>query len=120
MMRWIVYRHRFWSAICGADIPFNENIGPGLAMPHPNGVVIHSNAIIGANCTIYQQTTIGRNHRIGEPVIGNEVIIGAGAKILGSVTIGDGARIGANSVVLDDVAAGETVVGIPARPVARR
>jgi len=111
----ILRAHRFWSVITGADIPLNAQIGGGLFIPHPNGVVIHSAAKVGINCTIFQQVTIGgRDARHGAPVIGDNVLIGAGAKVLGSVCVGDSARIGANAVVLSDVPPGATAVGVPA------
>jgi serine O-acetyltransferase len=112
---WIVLRHRFWSAVCGADIPINARLGGGLLMPHPNGIVVHPDARIGPNCLVFQQVTIGTGPRPGTPVIGGHVDIGAGAKILGGVRIGDHARIGANAVVIDDVPANATATGIPAR-----
>jgi serine O-acetyltransferase len=111
-----VLEHRFWSAVCGADIPINCSIGGGLLMPHPNGIVIHPEALIGPNCLIFQQVTIGMGGPIpGLPRIGGHVDIGAGAKILGGIVIGDHARIGANAVVFRDVPAGRTAVGIPAQ-----
>ncbi len=113
--RWAVLRHRFWSAVSGADIPLNSQLGGGLLLPHPNGIVIHPQACIGVNCLIFQQVTIGEGARPGVPTIGGHVDIGAGAKILGGVSIGDHALIGANAVVLADVPAGATAVGIPAR-----
>lgn len=112
--RLAVVRHRFWSAVTGADIPVNSQIGGGLRIPHPNGIVILPGAVIGVNCQIFQQVTIGTNGN-GAPIIGGHVDIGPGAKILGAVTIGDHAKIGANAVVLADVPAGATAVGIPAR-----
>jgi len=112
----VVLQHRFWSAVTGADIPLNSNIGGGLLMPHPNGIVVHPDAEIGPNCIFFQQVTIGTGGRIpGTPVIAGHVDIGAGARILGGVTIGAHARIGANAVVIDDVPAHTTAVGIPAR-----
>ena len=85
-------------------------------MPHPNGIVIHPEALIGPNCLIFQQVTIGMGGPIpGLPRIGGHVDIGAGAKILGGIVIGDDARIGANAVVFMDVPAGRTAVGIPAK-----
>lgn len=108
-------RHKFWSVVTGADIPLNCKIGGGLLLPHPNGIVIHPSAQIGPNCLIFQQVTIGT--RKGEemlPVIGGHVDIGAGAKILGNVSIGDHARIGANAVVIIDVPARKTAVGVSA------
>jgi serine O-acetyltransferase len=116
LRRLAVLRHRWWSVICGSDIPLNCQIAGGLLLPHPNGVVIHPAAIVGPNCLIFQQVTIGNCEAdMGAPRIGGHVDIGAGAKILGSVTIGDHARIGANAVVLRDVPPGATAVGIPAR-----
>lgn len=115
MQKLAVLRHLFWSIVTGADIPINCQIGGGLIMPHPNGIVIHPNAKIGINCLIFQQVTIGQCGKMGVPVIGVHVDIGAGAKILGPVTIGDNAKIGANAVVLSDVPAGKTAVGIPAK-----
>ncbi|MGI9316350.1 MAG: serine O-acetyltransferase [bacterium] len=109
-----VLRHRTWSIITGADIPINCKIGGGLLLPHPNGVVIHSDAEVGPNCLIFQQVTIGAR---GEfiPKIGGHVDIGAGAKVLGKIKVGDHAKIGANAVVLDTVPVGATAVGIPAK-----
>jgi len=113
-----VLRHRFWSAVSGADIPVNCGIAGGLLIPHPNGIVIHPRARIGPNCLLFQQVTIGDAG--GVPTIGGHVDIGAGAKILGPIHIGDHARIGANAVVLTDVPAGATMVGVPARLVKPR
>ena len=107
-------RHRFWSVVTGADIPLNCNIGGGLLIPHPNGIVIHPTAQIGPNCLIFQQVTVGHADD-GVPTIGGHVDIGAGAKLIGPITIGDHARIGANAVVMIDVPAGKTAVGIPAQ-----
>ena len=109
-----VLRHRFWSVVTGADIPLNCQVGGGLLLPHPNGIVIHPNACIGPNCLIFQQVTIGTRSGHIPPVIGGHVDIGAGAKILGNLSIGDHVCIGANAVVLKDVPAGKSAVGIPA------
>lgn len=110
-----ILRHRFWSAITGADIPLNTQIGGGLLIPHPNGIVIHPDAKIGVNCLIFQQVTIGSTAVSAPPKIGGHVDIGAGAKILGEVHIGDHAKIGANAVVLIDVPARKSAVGVPAK-----
>jgi len=116
LCKWLVLRHRFWSAVTGADIPLGCKIGGGLLIPHPNGIVIHPDAKIGVNCLVFQQVTIGtRGSRGGVPVIEGHVDIGAGAKILGPVRIGAHARVGANAVVTTDVAEGTTVAGIPAQ-----
>ena len=104
------YRHRLWSIITGAEIPISTRIGGGLIMPHPNGIVIHSDAVIGPNCLIMQNVTLGTNVKNLAPRIGGHVDIFAGACVLGGVTIGDHARIGAHALVLEDVPAGATVV----------
>ncbi|MBL1321900.1 MAG: serine acetyltransferase [Methylophaga sp.] len=108
-----VLRHRFWSIVTGADIPLNCQLGGGLLIPHPNGIVIHPDVKVGCNCLIFQQVTLGAT-KSGVPHIGGHVDIGAGAKVLGSILIGDDVLIGANSVVLKNVPNGKTVVGIPA------
>lgn len=113
--KWAVLRHRLWSAVSGADIPLNAQIGGGLLLPHPNGVVIHPDARIGPNCLLFQQVTLGTRGDSRAPVLAGHVDVGAGAKILGGVTIGAHAVIGANAVVLSDVPSGAVAVGIPAR-----
>jgi serine O-acetyltransferase len=115
-----IVAHRFWSAVTGADIPLGCHIAGGLLLPHPNGVVIHPAAIVGPNCLLFQQTTLGTGGpKPGAPVLDGHVDIGAGAKILGGVHIGAHAVIAANAVVLNDVPAGATAVGAPARVVDR-
>ncbi|WZO97456.1 hypothetical protein EP7_004490 [Isosphaeraceae bacterium EP7] len=119
-LRWIavywLWNYRFWSFVTGAEIPLNGRISGGLLIPHPNGIVIHPAAVIGPNCLIFQQVTLGGGgRRTGFPTLGGHVDVGAGAKILGGVTIGDHARIGANAVVLIDVPEGATAAGIPAK-----
>jgi serine O-acetyltransferase len=109
----LILRHRFWSVMTGADIPLNCQIGGGLLIPHPNGIVIHPNAKIGVNCLIFQQVTVGSREGLGCPEIGGHVDIGAGAKILGNLRIGPHARIGANAVVTKDVMGGAVAVGFP-------
>ena len=110
-----VLRHRFWSVVCGADIPLGSRIEGGLLLPHPNGVVVHPDAHIGPNCLLFQQVTVGTGPRPGVPTLLGHVDVGAGARILGGVTIGRHARIGANAVVIDDVPDHGVAVGIPAR-----
>jgi serine O-acetyltransferase len=107
----LVFRHRFWSVVAGADIPLNCQIGGGLLIPHPNGIVIHPAAIIGVNCLVFQQVTIGTRDALGAPEISGHVDIGAGAKILGAITIGAHAKIGANAVIVRNVEAGTVAVG---------
>lgn len=106
-----VIRYRFWSTVTGADIPLNSCIGGGLLIPHPNGIVIHPAATIGANCLIFQQVTIGTTHKSTRPPkIGDHVDIGAGAKILGNISIGSNVKIGANAVVTKSVPDNTTVI----------
>jgi serine O-acetyltransferase len=112
-------RHRFWSVVTGADIPLNSRIAGGLELPHPNGIVIHPDSDIGPNCIIFQQATLGVGSD-GAPRLGGNVAVGSGAKLLGGVRIGDNAQIGANAVVLQDVPAGATAVGVPARIILRQ
>ena len=90
----IALRHRFWSVVTGAEIPLTCQIGGGLLVPHPNGIVIHPDARIGVNCLNFHQVTLGSRGRGGVPEIAGHVDIGAGAKILGPVKIGSHARIG--------------------------
>lgn len=113
--KWVVLRHRFWSAVSGADIPLNCQLGGGLLLPHPNGVVIHPDVQIGPNCLVFQQVTIGTREPGGVPSIGGHVDMGAGARLLGAIRVGDHARIGANAVVVSDVPAHAVAVGMPAR-----
>lgn len=107
--------------ISGSTIPARCKIGKGLRLEHNgNGVVIYTKAVIGNNVRIFQQVTIGANDpyeeqvKYGAPLIGDNVFIGAGAKIIGPIKIGEGAKIGANAVVNTDIPNGATAVGIPA------
>ncbi len=124
-----LYRHRLFflarwisqigNRRTGIEIHPGARIGEGLFIDHGHGVVIGETAVIGDNCTIYHQVTLGgtghQKHSKRHPTVGNNVLIGAGAKILGPVTIGDNAMIGAGSVVLDDVPENSTVTGMKAR-----
>ncbi len=105
-----VLEHRFWSAVTGADIPLNCQLGGGLLLIHANGIVIHPEAKVGPNCLILQQVTLTAG-----VTLGGHVDMGAGAKIIRPISIGDHANVGANAVVLADVPEGATAVGIPAR-----
>ena len=89
-------------------------IGKGLRLPHLTGIIISGNAIIGDYCTIFHQVTIGVNEFRGNkaPKIGNNVYIGAGAKLIGDIKIGNNVRIGANAIVTKDVPDNSVVVGI--------
>lgn len=113
-------RHLFWSILTASDIDPRVRLGANVRLPHPNGVIFHEDARVGDDCMIMQQVTLGMIGNGEVPVIGNRVYIGAGAKVIGRVHVGDGARIGAMAVVLEDVPAGCTAVGIPARIVTRQ
>ena len=110
--------NRLNTVCCNCIIGRGAEFGPGLVLIHATGVVINGRVVGGSNLHIEHQVTIGAERR-RSPVLGDDVFVGAGAKILGAVTIGDGARIGANAVVLHDVPAHSTAVGIPARVVRR-
>ncbi|HEY2746869.1 MAG TPA: serine acetyltransferase [Polyangia bacterium] len=101
----------------GVSLPSHARIGPGFYIGHFGNIIVHPDTVMGERCSISQGVTIGvlGGGRPGVPRLGNDVYVGAGAKILGPVTIGDGAIIGANAVVLDDVPPGATAVGVPAR-----
>ena len=104
--------------LTGIEIHPGARIGPGLFIDHGMGTVIGETAVVGSNVLLFHGVTLGSvDGRTGRrhPEIGDEVIVGAGAKILGAVTVGKGARIGAQSVVLMDVPALATAVGVPAR-----
>ncbi|SCN22571.1 Serine acetyltransferase [Clostridium sp. N3C] len=109
--------------ITGIEIHPGAKIGKGLFIDHGMGVVIGETAEIGDNVTIFHGVTLGgtgKDKGKRHPTIGNNVIIGAGAKILGPIKIGDDVKIGANAVVLKDVPANATAVGIPARVILKK
>ena len=117
--RYVAFLSRW---LTGIEIHPAARIGRRFVIDHGMGVVIGETAEIGDDVYLYHQVTLGgtsTEQGKRHPTLGNGVIVGAGAKVLGAITIGDGARIGANAVVVADVPAGTTVVGIPARPVER-
>lgn len=108
--------------LTGIEIHPGAKIGRRLFMDHAMGVVVGETAEVGDDVTMYQGVTLGGTSLEAvkrHPTIGNNVIIGAGAKIIGPILVADGARVGTNAVVLKDVPPGATVVGIPARQVVR-
>jgi serine O-acetyltransferase len=106
--------------ITGIEIHPGAQIGRRLFIDHGMGVVIGETAEIGDDVTLYQGVTLGGtslHHGKRHPTLRDGVIVGSGAQILGGFTVGAGARVGANAVVLAEVPAGITVVGIPAKPI---
>jgi serine O-acetyltransferase len=102
----------------GVDLPASTQVGSGLYMNHPTGIVVHSEAVIGRDCNLSQGVTLGESNRgrnKGFPTIGDGVYIGPGAKIVGAVHVGDDSAIGANCVVTGDVPPHSVVVGVPGR-----
>lgn len=123
-----LYRHnfkflaRYISQRCrkktGIEIHPGATIGKGLFIDHGMGVVIGETAEIGDYCTIYQNVTLGgtgKDHGKRHPTLGNNVLVGAGAKVLGPFKVGNNARIAAGAVVLDEVPENSTAVGVPAK-----
>lgn len=104
---------RLWGALIGFDLPLH--FPAGLVLPHPYGVVINSNSVIGANCTVYQNVTIGSDKKGNVPMIGNNVIIFPGAVLIGNISIGDNCIIGANSFLNKTFSANLVIAGNPAR-----
>ncbi|CUQ68045.1 serine O-acetyltransferase [Candidatus Nitrospira inopinata] len=104
--------------LTGIEIHPSAKIGTGFFIDHGMGVVIGETAEIGDYVTLFQGVTLGgtgKERGKRHPTIGNHVVIGAGAKILGAIKVGDNVKIGANSVVLKNVPANSTVIGVPAR-----
>jgi serine O-acetyltransferase len=111
---------QFSRFMTGIEIHPGATIGRGLFMDHGMGIVVGETAEVGDNCTIYHGVTLGgtgKDKGKRHPTIGNNVLIGAGAKLLGPIAIGDNAMIGAGSVVLEDVLPDTTITGPKARPV---
>jgi len=104
----------------GIEIHPGAQIGKGLFIDHGMGVVIGETAVIGDNCTIYQNVTLGgtgKDKGKRHPTLGNNVLVGSGAKVLGPFSVGDNSKIAANAVVLSEVPENCTCVGVPARVV---
>ena len=104
--------------LTGIEIHPAATIGRGLFIDHGMGVVIGETAVLGKNVTLFQGVTLGgtgKERGKRHPTIGDNVVVGAGAKVLGNITVGRDAMIGANAVVIRDVPDGATVVGVPGR-----
>ena len=109
---------QFGRFITGIEIHPGATIGEGFFIDHGTGVVIGETTVIGDNVTLFQGVTLGgTGKQTGKrhPNIGNNVVVGTGAKVLGNITIGENSYIGANAVVIKDVPANSTVVGVPGR-----
>jgi len=105
-------------AITGIEIHPGATIGKGFFIDHGTGVVIGETTVIGENVTLFQGVTLGgtgKQRGKRHPNIGNNAVIGTGAKVLGNITIGDNSYVGANAVVIKDVPPNSTVVGVPGR-----
>lgn len=118
---------KFWfrrlSLKLGVCLDFTTDIGPGLYLPHPFGIVVNRRCRIGANCNLAQHVTLGLKSReplAGCPVIGDRVYLGPGAVVIGAVTVGDEAAIGANAVVTRDVPPRAVAAGVPAKILSQR
>jgi serine O-acetyltransferase len=117
LARWLAHLGRW---LTGIEIHPGASIGRRVFIDHGMGIVIGETAEIGDDSTLYHGVTLGGtswNKGKRHPTLGRGVVIGAGAKVLGPIQIGDGAKIGSNAVVVRDVPAGATAVGIPARVV---
>lgn len=107
----------------GVFIDFTTDIGPGLYLPHPVGIVINRRCRLGANCNIAQHVTLGlksRAPREGCPTIGDRVYIGPGAVVIGAISIGNNAAIGANAVITKDVPDNAVMAGVPGQVISLR
>lgn len=117
--RWFANIARFFTQI---EIHPAATVGKGIFIDHGSGVVIGETAEIGDGCTIYQGVTLGGtslSHGKRHPTLGRNVTVGVNSSVLGAIVLGDNAKVGGGSVVVKDVPANATVVGVPARVVAR-
>lgn len=111
---------KFNSLLNGCVIGRGAEFGPGFVIGHAMGVVINGKVRGGSHVYLEHGVTLGDSGAGGCPVLGDRVYVGCGATVVGAIAVGSGARVGSNAVVVHDVAPDTTVVGIPARPVARR
>jgi serine O-acetyltransferase len=112
------FSHAWVGLSTGIQIPFEATIGEGLYIGHTGTLIINSNAVIGSNCNVSVGVVIGeggRGENRGSPVIGDNVFIGVGAKIIGKIKIGNNVAIGANAVVTEDIPDNASAAGIPAK-----
>lgn len=109
-----LFLQRVNTMLFGIEIASGLPVGPGLYIAHPVGTVIMASRV-GANASFIHAVTLGMRDTYAFPTLGDGVMVGAGARVLGGIHLGDGCTVGANAVVLDDVPAGATAVGVPAR-----
>lgn len=131
LAHWFYRHHCFFLArlvsqltrfFTGIEIHPGAVIGRGLMIDHGSGVVIGETTVIGDDCTLYQGVTLGgtgKEHGKRHPTLGNNVMVGSGAKILGPFKVGDNSKIASNAVVLNEIPPDSTAVGVPARIVRR-
>ncbi len=115
---WYRRQYRHCRDVYGIELPYSATVGRRLTIEHQHGIVVHGGCTIGDDCTIRQGVTLGNKSMdkpFDAPTLRNGVNVGAGAKVLGKVTLGDNCQVGANAVVIKDVPAGATAVGIPAK-----
>jgi serine O-acetyltransferase len=112
---WLIILRKLFTMITHIDLDPGAEIGPGLLIPHVGPIRVHDATKIGANCSLYHVFTIGAGPRPGEATICDHVYISCNSSIIGAVTIGDGALIAPNTLVIADVPAGTTAIGVPAR-----
>lgn len=114
----VYWLQKHYQLLTGIQLPIGTEIGGGITFPHFSGIVITSSAVIGKHCTILQGVTIGNMRtKVGDPVIGDNCVLFAGAKVIGPVKIGNNVVVGAGAVVVHDVPDNSVVVGVPAKVV---
>ncbi len=109
---------RFVESTTGISIPVAAEFGPGLRIHHLGGIIVHPSVRVGKKCTLYHDVTLGTDGLSEDaPRIGDDVLIGAGARVLGGIRLGDRCRVGANAVVVHSFPDDSVLVGVPARNV---
>ncbi len=121
----VLYRaaERHCRNVYGIELPYSAKVGRRVKIEHQGGIVVHGDSTIGDECTLRQGVTLGMKNTdkaFDAPTLERGVDVGAGAVILGAIVVGEGAHVGANAVVVKDVEAGATAVGVPAKIIARR
>lgn len=114
----VLYKH--YQYLTGIQLPIGSQVGGGISFPHYGSVVIHSNAVIGHNCTIYQGVTIGGIRGKGVPSIGDNVVIFSSSQVIGNVKLGNNVVVGAGSVVVKDAPNNCVIAGVPAKVISNK